>query len=120
MPEDKQQELVQQHHELEAIHKRLDAGDNRMSTLESALAENTELTREIAANTAGFVAFQGDLENGARFFCRVVKGVQFVLKDVVEPYWKPALVVFGTVYLVTHDGMLPRWMYNVIAALIGG
>ena len=105
--------------DLAAIHKRLDEGESRMVTLESAVAENTALTRQIADNTAGFVSFQGDLEKGARLFCRIIKGMQFVLKDVVEPYWKPALVVFCAVYLVTHDGALPRWVANIISMVLG-
>ena len=105
--------------QLEAIHRRLNDGDARMESFERALAENTAITKQIADNTAGFVAFQGDLENGARFFCRAVKAVQFVLKDVVEPYWKPALVVFCAVYLVTHDGTLPKWAGAIVAMLFG-
>lgn len=102
--------------ELTAINCRLDAGEARMTSIESSLATNTELTKQIAQNTAGFVAFQDDLASGTRFLCRCVKGVQFVLRDVIEPYWKPSLIVFVVVYLVTHDGSLPRWILDLIKA----
>lgn len=110
---------MEQNQDLAAIHQRLNEGDIRMEKLEGAVKENTTLTRQIADNTAGFVNFQNDLESGARFFCRLVKGIQFILKDVVEPYWKPALVVFCALYLLTHDGALPRWVSGIVGALLG-
>lgn len=43
--------------ELGAIHQRLDDGDKRMSSIESALTENTEATKRIEANTADLLDF---------------------------------------------------------------
>lgn len=88
-----------------------------MTAIEGALARNTELTEEIARNTAGFVAFQDDLAAGTRFLCRVVKGVQFLLKDVVEPFWKPAIVVYLAIYFALHGGSLPAWANSILKGM---
>ncbi|MDE2467497.1 MAG: hypothetical protein KGL35_01800 [Bradyrhizobium sp.] len=100
-----------------AINERLDRGDDRMTSIEQTLHRNTELTEEIARNTAGFVAFSDDLAAGTRFLCRVVKGIQFILKDVVEPFWKPAIVAYLAIYFVIHGGSLPAWVNSILKAM---
>ena len=42
---------------VEALADRLDLGDKRMTRIEDDLAKNTELTRQLAENTAEIVAF---------------------------------------------------------------
>ena len=105
--------------ELVAIHSRLDSGDARMSKMETCLTSNTEMIQQIMTNTSGLVAFSDDLASGSRFLCRVVKAVQFILKQVIDPYWKPTLVVFIVVYWATHDYMLPQWLVGLYK-LLGG
>lgn len=104
--------------ELLAINNRLDAGDVRMKALEGAIAANTALTQEIADNTKGFVAFQGELERGAHFLCRVAKGIQFVLEQV-ERHWKKGLMLFLGFYFLTHDFTLPPWFETAVKAVVG-
>lgn len=105
--------------ELTTILQRLDAGDTRMSSIESALQENTALTQQVAQNTAGFVAFADDLAAGTRFLCRCVKGMQFVLRDVIDPYWKPVLVVGLFIYWMTHGHTLPDWATSILGNFLG-
>lgn len=105
--------------EIIAIHRRLDEGDARMASIEGALVENTALTRQVVENTAGFVAFSQDLEGGTRLLCRVAKGIQFLLKDVIDPYWKPALIVFVAIYWVTNDHALPDWLALLASRVLG-
>ena len=105
--------------ELVAIHARLDSGDTRMGKMEDCLSKNTAMTQQIMKNTSGLVAFSDDLASGSRFLCRTVKGTQWVLKDVVDPYWKPAMVVFVVVWWVTHDQSMPQWLVGLYK-LLGG
>jgi hypothetical protein len=105
--------------EIEEIKSRLDRGDQRFQELEANLRENTEATRQIAENTAGIVRLTTELEAGTRFLCRCALAVRFILKDVVEPYWKPSLLVFVVVYYITHDHQFPGWVDSAFKALAG-
>ena len=106
--------------ELVAIHARLDTGDVRMGKMETCLSENTAMTQKIMQNTSGLVAFSDDLASGSRFLCRIVKAVQFILKEVIDPYWKPVLVVFVVFYGLTHDQIVPDWLLGLYKLLGGG
>lgn len=105
--------------ELTTILQRLDHGDMRMTSIEQGLTDNTTLTRQIADNTAGFVAFADDLATGARFLCRCAKGIQFFLRQIVDPYWKSALVVGVAIYWLTHDHTLPGWVTSILGSMLG-
>ena len=92
---------------------RLDRGDQRFSQLEENLRQNTDATQRIAENTSGLVRLTTELEAGTRFLCRLAMAVRFVLKDIVEPFWKPALIVFLALYFATEHhlpGMLVALM----------
>ena len=99
------------------LEKRLDTGDTRFKTLEKNLAENTKATKQIAENTAGLVQLTADLQAGTKFLCRVAMGIRFVLKDIVEPFWKPALVVFVVVY-IAMERRLPDWVAILFKAVV--
>lgn len=105
--------------ELKAIHARLDSGDVRMETIEQSIAANTKMTQQIMQNTSGLVAFSDDLASGSRFLCRVIKGVQFILKDVIDPYWKPALICFIAISWAMNGFTLPHWVPDIFKALFG-
>lgn len=103
-----------------AITERLDRGDARFSKIEDALVENTQITQRIADSISGIVAFSDDLAAGSRLICRIAKGIKFMLDDVIEPYWKPALVIFLAIYWLTHGHTLPAWAMNAFNTLFGG
>lgn len=107
---------VAEGNDIAEIKKRLDRGDERFSELEANLRENTEATRRIADNTAGLIRLTTELEAGTKFLCRVALGIRFILKDVVEPFWKPTLVVIVVLYYITHDHQLPLWFDALIKA----
>ena len=90
-----------------------------MTAMERSIADNTALTERIARNTEGLVGFSDDLASGSRFLCRFVKGMQFILRDVIDPYWKPTLVVSGILYWLTHDHVLPLWLMQFSKVLLG-
>lgn len=97
---------------------RLADGDQRMTSIEADLKENTALTKQIADNTAGFSAFFNDLENGTKFMCRMARGVSWFLKEVVEPFWKPALICFLVVYWTQNDHKLPDFITAILKAFV--
>ena len=111
--------------ELEAIYKRLDEGDGRMNRIEEiqhatleSLKQNTIATNQIAENTAGFVDFSNDIAAGTRFMCRCALGIRFLLKEVVEPFWKPTVICYAAYYWTSHQ-RLPEWMADIFK-LVGG
>ena len=105
--------------EIAEIKSRLDRGDERFKQLEENLKENTDATRQIAENTAGIVRLTTELEAGTRFLCRCALAVRFILKEVVEPFWKPALIVTTVSYYITHDHQFPVWIDAVAKAIAG-
>ena len=88
-----------------------------MTSIEKNLLKNTELTQQIARNTAGFVAFQSDLESGTRFLCRCVKGLKLCL-EIINEYWKPGLIIFATIYWLNHDHTFPKWLVELSRGLL--
>lgn len=103
--------------ELAAIYERLDKGDQRFAAIEEAIATNTELTREIQRNTAGFVAFSEDLERGTRFLCRCAKGVDFILRRV-DRYWKPVLICIVVISWALNGFVLPAWALEPLKRIL--
>lgn len=101
-------------HVIAEINSRLDKGDQRFASLEQELRDNTEATKKIAENTAGLVRLTTELEAGTKFLCRVALGIRFMLKEVIEPFWKPALIVSVVIYYMTHDHQLPQWIGELI------
>ena len=95
---------------------RLTEGDHRMTSMESAIKENTELTRQVVDNTSGFASFFNDVESGARFMCRMARGISWLLKEVVEPFWKPVLVVFLVGYWLMNEHHLPDFVTALMKA----
>lgn len=101
------------------IYGRLNEGDAKFAVLEANLAANTTATQQIAANTAGLVRLTSELEAGTKFLCRAALGVRFILKEVVEPFWKPALIVFVGVYYVTHGDHPPQFIESIFKLVVG-
>lgn len=54
--------------DLQAIHDRLDAGDQRMARIESALLANSESTSRVESNTADMVEAFSNLKGAFKVF----------------------------------------------------
>jgi hypothetical protein len=54
--------------DLQAIHDRLDSGDERMARIESALLANTEATARVETNTSDMVEAFGNLKGAFKVF----------------------------------------------------
>ena len=54
--------------DLQAIHDRLDAGDQRMARIESALLANTEATERVESQTSDIVEAFGNLKGAFKVF----------------------------------------------------
>jgi hypothetical protein len=87
--------------------ERDDAADVRMAKLEIAVLDNTELTRQIAVNTAPLVSFSKDVEAGAKFLCRLARFVDWSIQKL-KSIWFPALAVFVAGYWITHEHQFPE------------
>ena len=96
------------------INRRLDIGDVRFDELEKNLTENTRATMLIAQNTAGMVRLSEDLESGTKFLCRCAMGVRFVLKEVIEPFWKPVLITLSVYYYFVQSAGSPKWVTTLV------
>lgn len=101
------------------INKRLDRGDERFSELEENLKANTKATQMIAENTAGMVRLTSELEAGTKFLCRLAMAIRFLLKEVIEPFWKPVLIVMVVIYYITHGHQLPQWTAELLKTVTG-
>ena len=111
--------------ERELFLKRLEDGDarmskieDRMSSFEADLSENTEATKTIARNTAGLAEIASDIAAGARLLCRFAIGVRFVIEHIIEPLWKPVLIGGLAIYFVIHRD-LPDWAKAFIKVFAG-
>ena len=109
--------------EILGINKRFDAGNKRMDRIEDnqkinldALKKNTLATETIAKNTAPLISLAADLAAGTNFLCRIALGVRFVLKEVVEPFWKPAAICW-VVYMLFTQHKLPEWLPSFFKVL---
>ncbi len=54
--------------DLQAIHDRLDAGDQRMARMENALLANSEATARVETNTSDMVEAFGNLKGAFKVF----------------------------------------------------
>ena len=101
------------------INDRLASGETRMGNIETALSENTAITRRIESSMAGIVAFSDDLASGARIICRLAKSFKFIQTKVIKPLWMPCLIIYLAVQWIRNDGNLPDWAYKLLASVIG-
>lgn len=104
---------------IKEIHDRLDHGDERFEMLEASLQANTVATQQIAENTSGLVRLTTELEAGTKFLCRLAMAIRFLLKEVIEPFWKPALVVFVVISYIVNDHQLPQWVQKLLQTVTG-
>ena len=102
------------------VKRALSSGSSEIAAIKEQLEENTLLTKQIAHNTAGFMAFADDLYSGARLLCRCAKGVQFILTEVIKPFWLPTLATGLAIYWATNDHTLPEWAIKLMTKAILG
>ena len=89
-----------------SVEQRLAIGDATMLRLEEGLEANTKLTETIATNTAGIVAFTGDLEAGAKLLCRVALGVSWTLKTVRQNLSVLLVLLLALAYFCNSEKLL--------------
>ena len=104
--------------ELQSIHNRLRAGDERMGGLEKLVKANTALTQQTAdtvaridENTSGFVAFSQDLLAGTRFLCRCAKGVQWTA-EMLRRYLMLILLLLAAYAYATNQQKLLEVLFQ--------
>lgn len=84
------------------------------------IAENTAVTRQVAADTAFMREAWKDGIATVRFFCRLAAAWRFMLRQVVVPVGLPVLFVYALVYYGNHKTM-PDWIesaYKLIKVLL--
>lgn len=84
------------------------------------IAENTAVTRQVAADTAFMREAWKDGIATVRFFCRVAAAWRFLLRQVVVPVGLPAVFIYALVYYASH-GQVPSFaaeFYKLIKILL--
>ena len=90
-----------------SIEQRLDDGDKRFSLIEKSLSD-------MAQNTAILVAIMEEITAGTKFFCRVAKGVGFLLER-----WKGLLVTCVFIAWISNHFQLPDWVLHLFRLIWG-
>ena len=88
------------------VERRLVEGAETMRLLSDGLKTNTELTQQIANNTAGIVSLAQDLAAGTRFLCRLAMAVSWLMRMLRENWGVLLLIFIATAYLTNSESLL--------------
>lgn len=92
----------------------------RFEAQEAAITENTEVTKQVAADTAFMREAWKDGIATVRFFCRLAAAWRFILRQVVVPVGLPGVFLYALWYYA-HYNSVPPWigdMYKLIKILL--
>lgn len=78
----------------------------RFEAQEAAITENTEVTKQVAADTAFMREAWKDGIATVRFFCRLAAAWRFLLRQVVVPVGLPSVFLYSLWYYA-HFGEVP-------------
>ena len=84
------------------------------------IAENTAVTRQVAADTAFMREAWKDGIATVRFFCRLAAAWRFLLRQVVVPVGMPGVFIYALWYYA-HYGTVPSFaaeIYKLIKILL--
>lgn len=84
------------------------------------IAENTAVTRQVAADTAFMREAWKDGIATVRFFCRVAAAWRFLLRQFIVPLGLPGVFIYALIYYSGH-GSMPPWVesaYKLIKVLL--
>lgn len=85
---------------------RVDVLVSDVASLRQEVADNTEMTREVKANTADFVEFLNDSKAAFRLFNRSMKVLRWIVKTAVLP----GVLIIAGYYAWRHEGRPPGWL----------
>ncbi|MFM0022206.1 hypothetical protein [Paraburkholderia azotifigens] len=89
----------------------------RLSAQDVAIAENTELTKAVAEDTAFIRAAWAEGIVAVRFFCRIAAAWRFLLKQVFLPIGFPVIGLYGLWYY-TQFHRFPVWLADFFKFLM--
>jgi len=92
----------------------------RFQAQDAAIKENTDLTKNIAADTAFMREAWKDGIATVRFFCRLAAAWRFLLRQVVVPVGLPGVFLYALWYYA-HYGTVPSFaaeFYKLIKILL--
>jgi len=89
----------------------------RFNSQDTAIAENTTLTRVVAEDTAFIRSILGDVAAGARLMCRLAAAWRFFLKQMFMPIGLPLLALYGFWYY-SEFHRFPAWLADCFKFLM--
>lgn len=94
--------------QLKGLNLRQSAQEVELSDLKKGIADNTNITRQIADDTKAMRDAWADGVATKRFFCRLAQGWEFLLKRVFMPLLIGALI-FAMFRAIFFGASLPEW-----------
>lgn len=84
-----------------------------VATLSSEVSDNTLLTKEVHANTAGLVEFFNDTREAFRLFNKIMDATRWFLRKALFPL----VTIVGILYAVAHHMQPPDWLKSWVDLL---
>lgn len=88
----------------------------RLNAQDAAIQENTEVTKQVAADTAFMREAWKDGIATVRFFCRLAAAWRFILRQVVVPVGLPGVFLYALWYYA-HYGTVPSFAGEIYKLL---
>lgn len=102
--------------QLHALNLRQSNQDVELESVKGSVAENTNITRQIAEDTAAMRAAWADGVATKRFFCRLAQAWDFMLKKVCIPVGG-TLIVIAVVRAMIYGSPIPDWISALLKFL---
>ncbi len=102
--------------QLRALNLRQSTQDVELATVKGSVAENTNITKQIAEDTKAMREAWADGVATKRFFCRLAQGWDFMLKRVCVPVGI-TLVVWAVGRAIFSSAPLPDWVGMLLKLL---
>lgn len=102
--------------QLHALNLRQSTQDVELATVKGSVAENTNITKQIAEDTKAMREAWADGVATKRFFCRLAQGWDFLLKKVCIPVGI-TLIVWSVGRAILYGSPIPDWLAVLIKIL---
>ena len=102
--------------QLHALNLRQSNQDVELENVKGSVAENTNITKQIAEDTAAMRAAWADGVATKRFFCRLAQAWDFMLKKVCIPVGG-TLIVIAVIRAMIYGSPIPDWISALLKFL---
>lgn len=102
--------------QLRALNLRQSTQDVELANVKVSVAENTNITKQIAEDTKAMREAWADGVATKRFFCRLAQGWDFMIKKVCIPVGV-TLIVWAVGRAILYGSPIPDWLAVLIKVL---